>query len=721
MRSRRALAATLAGLLVLLSVLAATASPSPAQADTAPPDSTLPATVSTDALPTAQIDGVAWTQLVVGNTVFVGGGFTTARPAGAAPNTQTVPRSNLMAYNVQTGELLPFAPVLNGQVRGLAASTDGKTLYVVGAFTTVNGVTRNRIAAFDVATGALSNTFKPNVNYTILGVTTTENTVYFGGSFTTVNGIARLAAAAVDSVSGALRPWAPQKSTSGDVRQLIVSPDRSKVILGGSFLTMNGSSNPGYGLAAVDTNTGANLPLPVNSLIRDANTKSAIMSLVATPDGFYGSGYAFSKTDGNLEGSFKSDWDGNLVWVEDCHGDTYSIFPFNGAIYAAGHPHFCGNIGGFPQTDPVWTYQRGIAFTQAATGLATKDQYGYFNYEGKPRPTLLNWFPDINTGTYTGQSQGPWSISGNSDYVVYGGEFTQVNGQNQQGLVRFGKASVAPNQDAPRLGGSQFLPTIQNFASGVRLSWPANYDRDNELLSYALIRNGNNGAPIYTVDKRSTFWNRPNLSFLDTTVTPGTTYNYRIRVTDPKGNVRTGDPVTVTASGGAGVSDYDKAVLADGPSAYWPMGESSGTTVTDYAGSDNATKGATVTQGVTGAIPSDVGTAYRFPGTVNTSTVGSTALRTGPMIFSAEAWFKTTSTRGGKIIGFGKSASGNSANSDRHIYMSNAGKIYFGVNPGAIKTVNSTASYNNGQWHHVVGTLGTGGMSLYVDGQLVGS
>ncbi|MET0694428.1 MAG: PKD domain-containing protein, partial [Propionibacteriaceae bacterium] len=215
--------------------------------------------------------------------------------------------------------------------------------------------------------------------------------------------------------------------------------------------------------------------------------------------------------------------------------------------------------------------------------------------------------------------------------------------------------------------------------------------------------------------------NRPNLSFLDTTVTPGTTYNYRIRVTDPKGNVRTGDPVTVTASGGAGVSDYDKAVLADGPSAYWPMGESSGTTVTDYAGSDNATKGATVTQGVTGAIPSDVGTAYRFPGTVNTSTVGSTALRTGPMIFSAEAWFKTTSTRGGKIIGFGKSASGNSANSDRHIYMSNAGKIYFGVNPGAIKTVNSTASYNNGQWHHVVGTLGTGGMSLYVDGQLVGS
>ena len=56
-----------------------------AAADTAPPDSSLPATVSSDPLPTAQIDsaGVVWTQAVVGNTVYAGGNFTKARPAGA--------------------------------------------------------------------------------------------------------------------------------------------------------------------------------------------------------------------------------------------------------------------------------------------------------------------------------------------------------------------------------------------------------------------------------------------------------------------------------------------------------------------------------------------------------------------------------------------------------------------------------------------------------------
>ena len=73
------------------------------------------------------------------------------------------------------------------------------------------------------------------------------------------------------------------------------------------------------------------------------------------------------------------------------------------------------------------------------TGVLEKDQYGYFNYEGQPKPTLLNWFPDMNAGTDQRQSQGPWSVTGNADYVVYGGEFTTVNFKAQQGLVRFAR------------------------------------------------------------------------------------------------------------------------------------------------------------------------------------------------------------------------------------------------------------------------------------------
>ena len=60
---------------------------------------TTPVTVSTDPLPTVQINGVVWAQIVVGNTVYATGQFTQARPAGAAPGTNQTPRSNILAYS----------------------------------------------------------------------------------------------------------------------------------------------------------------------------------------------------------------------------------------------------------------------------------------------------------------------------------------------------------------------------------------------------------------------------------------------------------------------------------------------------------------------------------------------------------------------------------------------------------------------------------------------
>ena len=67
--------------LVLAAAIALVVVPHAAHADTSPPSGTLP-TVSNDALPTVQIDGVVWAQVTVGNTVYVTGKFQHARPAG---------------------------------------------------------------------------------------------------------------------------------------------------------------------------------------------------------------------------------------------------------------------------------------------------------------------------------------------------------------------------------------------------------------------------------------------------------------------------------------------------------------------------------------------------------------------------------------------------------------------------------------------------------------
>ncbi|WP_159084880.1 PKD domain-containing protein [Planctomonas deserti] len=542
-RLTKAIAAGAAAVLAAALLLPA----APAAADTSPPTGT-PRTVSTDSLPTAQINGIVWSQAIVGDTVYAGGSFSTAQPAGAAAGVSTVRRSNLVAYSLSTGRLTSFAPQLNGQVRAVAASPDGTRLYVGGDFTAVGSTERRRIAAFDIASGALVSSFAPRANGPVWAVAATNNTVYFGGSFTAVGTSTRQRVAAAAATNGALSSWAPV-GAGGRVTSIVVSPDRTRVVLGGSFTTMNGLDRPGYGLAAFATNDGTrNLPFEVNSLIRNGGDNAAITSLSSDANGVYGTGYVFG-AGGNFEGTFRATWNGTLVWMEDCHGDTYSSFSTSEVTYIAGHPHFCGNVpGGFPETSPR-THQRGLAFTNRATGTLARERLGYTNYEGRPAPTLLHFYPDFNTGSFSGANQGPWSVTGARGYVVYAGEFTTVNGRRQQGLSRFVVRDLAPNDDGPRVSGSNWVPTAAAQTGGsVRVTWPANFDRDNASLTYRVIRDGNTAAPIHTVTASSTPRNRPTMSFLDSSVSRGS-HTYQVRVTDPFGNTASSGAVTVSTSG----------------------------------------------------------------------------------------------------------------------------------------------------------------------------
>ena len=101
--------------------------------------------------------------------------------------------------------------------------------------------------------------------------------------------------------------------------------------------------------------------------------------------------------------------------------------------------------------------------------------------------------------------------------------------------------------------------------------------------------------------------------------------------------------------------------------------------------------------------------------------MGAASSGAGPQTFTQEAWIKTTTTRGGKIIGFGDSQSGTSSNYDRHVYMTNSGQLVFGVWTGATQTITTPDEYNDDEWHHIAARLGPNGMALYVDGTLIGT
>ncbi|TWI95898.1 concanavalin A-like lectin/glucanase superfamily protein [Mucilaginibacter frigoritolerans] len=108
--------------------------------------------------------------------------------------------------------------------------------------------------------------------------------------------------------------------------------------------------------------------------------------------------------------------------------------------------------------------------------------------------------------------------------------------------------------------------------------------------------------------------------------------------------------------------------------------------------------------------------AYSFDG-VSQYITTKTNITSAPQDFSISLWFNTTTTTGGKLAGWGNQQTGSSGNYDHHIYLNNAGQIYFGVYYNGFRCINTTASYNDGKWHHVVLTFSsTNGVKMYVDG-----
>jgi PKD repeat protein len=255
----------------------------------------------------------------------------------------------------------------------------------------------------------------------------------------------------------------------------------------------------------------------------------------------------------------------------------------------------------------------------------------------------------------------------------------------------------------------------------VRVSWKGAWDRDNRRLTYTVLRGASlaSSVPVATLTTDVAWWNRPTLSFTDYTAPGGSTQTYRIRVQDPLGNTVNSNPTSGTVPAGSlSSTSYPNAVRAAGATGYWRLDEATGQPGYDWAGNNDLTVTSAATRSVAGALVNDADPAITFPGS---GTVPAAAARSGPapQVFTEEAWFKTTSTSGGKIIGFGNSRTAASGTADRHVYLTNNGRVAFGVTTAS--TLTSTASYNNGQWHHVAATMGAAGMRLYVDGTLVGS
>ncbi|WP_341935626.1 PKD domain-containing protein [Microbacterium sp. LWO14-1.2] len=720
-RARRSLAVVLTAGLLVAGMTALGAQAAVAAEPSSPPpllqrDENV---VTSDPIPTVQIDnGYVWAQTMIGSTVYAVGKFDNAREPLAAPGAKLTARSNVLAYDIETGQLLPFAPKVNGVVKAVAASPDGTRIYIGGSFNQVNGASRWNIAAIDARTGELVPGFAPSIGGSgVYALATSGETVYAGGLFTQGNGAARKNLAAFTAATGAVQPWAPQSDLQVDA--LVMDPAGRNVIVAGRFSQVNGDTAM-RGVAAVDKitgglDTGWALPKTVKNGSNAGTTagKAGIFGLAADAGAVYGTGWAFAgPAVANLEGTFAAEaGTGAVRWIADCLGDHYGVYSTGKVVYTTSHTHACETMGMHPEQSPR-THRYSEAFTAEARGTLGRQPDGnYVNWQGTPAPSAYAWSPDWAVGTTTGLGQAGLSITGTGSMISIGGEFRSVNNGRFEGLVRFSTTPPGGAKDGPRLSASTWVPTARALVPGrVRVVIRSNWDRDDLSLTYELRRAGDDSL-VATTALDSTWWRRAPIVLTDETAGAGAGQQYVVVARDGNGNAVRSQ--TVTAVAPSAPSAYADAVIADGPQLYYPMG---GTTQ-DWTGANTATVG-------TGVTPTTANVAHTppngssFSGTID-GRMTATAWGSAPGAFTTELWFKTETKTGGKLIGWGSSSTGNSGMYDRQLVMADDGRVVFATNGSGVKTVTSPTALNDGVWHHVVTSQSSYGMKLYVDGVLV--
>ena len=181
----------------------------------------------------------------IGNTMYVGGEFTQVSESSGP----TITRNHIFSFDVNTGAISnSFVPQLNGKVESIQPAPDGLSVFVGGYFTTVNGQNAKRIAKISTSNGQLVGGWTANVTTgsRVMDMSISGNRLFIGGEFSKVNTQTRTNLAALDVNSGALDGSVNltfdgvQSGTRRRIQRMDISPDGDTIVAIGNFATVNG-------------------------------------------------------------------------------------------------------------------------------------------------------------------------------------------------------------------------------------------------------------------------------------------------------------------------------------------------------------------------------------------------------------------------------------------------------------------------------------------------
>ena len=371
-------------------------------------------------------DGLIEALAQVGTSIFAGGTFHTMTGHGAS---SALNQPYVFSFDQSSGAVnTSFRPRLDGEVHAVAAGPTAGTVYVAGAFRTVDGVTSKGLALVSTSTGAMVSGFKmPPVNGMVNDLRLIGSRVLIVGSFTTVGGVTHDGVATLKATTGALDPYVNVQLTghhnyngtgsSGSVggRAVDVSPDQSQAVIVGNFKMADGvvhdqivRLNLASSAATVNTNW--------NTAGYSARCKASTIDSYTTDVDFAPDGSYFVVTANGYKGGNNTDGTAPLcdsvarwttsttgtdvlpVWVDHTGGDSlWSVVATGSAIYAGGHQRWMNNPQGSNNAGPGGVPRPGIVAVDPVSGLPFS-----WNPGRNPRGAGAYALLATSTGLYVG-------------------------------------------------------------------------------------------------------------------------------------------------------------------------------------------------------------------------------------------------------------------------------------------------------------------------------
>jgi len=314
----------------------------------------------------------------VGSTMYAGGAITTVQNAA---RTRTFSRHNLFAFNATTGAILAFAPVFDGPVWTITASPGGRSLFIGGEFSSVNGIVSPGLVRYDLAAKRFDPGFAPALNGSVTDSALVGGRLMVAGSFPA--GLAALnPATGADTgyVNLALSGTSSPSAGPTRVYRFAVNPAGDRIVAIGNFTAVSGSPRAQAFMVLLGaTATLGPWHAPRLDLACTSSHPAYLRDVDFSPDGTY---FAMVATGGGAQGTVgfcdaAGRWEANddpnaePTWINWTGGDSlYSVAATGAAVYVGGHQRWLDNPFGNDSAGPGAVPRPGIGAIDPVTGQA---------------------------------------------------------------------------------------------------------------------------------------------------------------------------------------------------------------------------------------------------------------------------------------------------------------------------------------------------------------